>query len=123
MGGPQTGKYHRDSPIGVRVLSLTSNPQAWGSGIGRETPENLALKASGVCVQELHGTGGNGDPILERCTQTFRCTGSQGKAEALLESGSDLTTVLGGSPGKTGSDCGSIWGKDTADKALGNIHQ
>ena len=32
------------------------------------------------------------------------CTGSQGKADTPKESGSDLTLVLGGSPGKTGSD-------------------
>ena len=60
------------------------------------------MRASGACVQELHGTGGNGDSILERHTQGFMCTGSQGKAETPQESGSDLTAVLGGSPGKTG---------------------
>ena len=31
---------------------------------GERAPEHLALKASGACAQELHGTGGNGDPIL-----------------------------------------------------------
>ena len=80
----------------------------------------LASKASGACVQELHGTGGKGDPILERCKQAFMCTGSQGKAEAPQESGLNLTAVLGGSPGKTGGDCGLLWGKDTGGKALGN---
>ena len=68
----------------------------------KEPLEHLALKASGACVQELHGTGGNRDPTLERCTQGFMCTGSQGKAKAPQESGSDLTAVLAGSPGKTG---------------------
>ena len=48
----------------------------------KEPPEHLALKASGDCVQELHRTGGNGDPILERRTQTFTFTGSQGKAKS-----------------------------------------
>ena len=33
---------------------------AWGE----RALEHLALKASGACAQELHGTGGNGDPIL-----------------------------------------------------------
>ena len=47
----------------------------------KEPPEHQALKASGVCVQELHGTGGNRDPILERHTQTFMCIGSQGKVK------------------------------------------
>ena len=40
-------------------------------------------KASEACAQELHGTAVIGDPILERCTQTFMHTGSQSKAEAL----------------------------------------
>ena len=48
----------------------------------RELLEHLALKASGACAQELHGTGGNGDPILKRHPQTFTCTGSQGKAKS-----------------------------------------
>ena len=66
----------------------------------REPPEHLALKTSGACVEELHGTEVDRDPILERCTQAFMCTGSQGKAEIPQESESDLTAVLGGSPGK-----------------------
>lgn len=48
----------------------------------KEPLEHLASKASGACAQELHGTGGNGDPILKRHTQTFMCTGSQGKAKS-----------------------------------------
>ena len=48
----------------------------------KEPLEHPALKASGAYVQELHGTGGNGDPILKRHTQTFTCTGSQGKAKS-----------------------------------------
>ena len=47
-----------------------------------ESPEHLALKAGGACRQELHGTRGNGDPILIMHTQTFTCTGSQGKAKS-----------------------------------------
>ena len=47
----------------------------------KESLEYLALKASGACTQELHRTRGNGDPILKRCTQTFTCSGSQGKAK------------------------------------------
>ena len=65
------------------------------------------MKASEASVQELHGTGGNGDNILERHTQAFMCTGSQGKAETPKESGLELIAVLGGSHGKTGGDCGS----------------
>ena len=48
----------------------------------KEPLEHLALKASGACAQQLHGTGGNGDPILKRCTQTVMCTGSQGRAKS-----------------------------------------
>ena len=89
----------------------------------KEPPEYLALKATGACARERHETEGNGDPILERCMWAFVCTGSQGKAEAPWESGLDLTAVLGGSPGKTGGDCGLLWGKDIGGKGLGNIHQ
>ena len=53
--------------------------------------------------------------------QTYMYTGSQGKAEAPWESGSDLTAVLGGSPGKM--NCSSLWGKNTGGKAHGNIHK
>ena len=45
----------------------------------KEPLEHLALKASGACAQKLHGTGGNGDPILKRHTQTFMCTGPRAK--------------------------------------------
>ena len=69
--------------------------------------------------RELHGTGRNGDSILERCTQAFMCTGSHGKAETPQESGSDLTAILGGSPVKTRGDCGSLWGKYIEAKVLG----
>ena len=93
-----------------------------GSG-KKETPGHLAPKASGACVQELHRTEGSRHPILERHTQAIMCTGSQGKAEAPLECGLDLTAVLGGYPRKTGGDCSSLWGKDIGGKSLGNIHQ
>ena len=68
----------------------------------KEPLEHLALKASRACAQELHQTGGNGDPILKRRTQTFTCTESQGKAKSPRESGSNLTTFLVGHLGKTG---------------------
>ena len=51
------------------------------------------------------------------------CTGSQGRVEALWESGLDLTTVLGGSPGKTGGESDSLWGKEVGGKSLRSIHQ
>ena len=81
------------------------------------------MKASGACVQESHRTGGNGDPILERYTQGFMSTRSQGKAETPQKPGSDVTAVIGGSAGKTGGDSGLLWGKDIGGKGLGNNHQ
>ena len=90
---------------------------------GERAPEHLALKASGACVQELHGTGGNRDPILKRHTQTFTCTESQGKAKSPRESGSNLTAVLGGHPGKTGVNVACCEGRTLKAKALGNIQQ
>jgi len=60
----------------------------------KEPLEHLALKASGACAQELHGTGRNGDPILKRPTRTFTYTGSQGRARSPWESGSNLIAVL-----------------------------
>ena len=78
----------------------------------------MALKACGPCVQELHGTGGNGDPILERYTKAFIRTGSQGKAETPQESGLDLTTVLGGSPGEKGVTVACCGGRTLEAKIL-----
>ena len=69
--------------------------------LGERAPGALALKASRACVQELHGTEGNGDPILKRQTWTFTCTGSQGRVRSPQETRSNLTAILGGHPGKT----------------------
>ena len=87
--------------------SESSEPHTKPSRVGiqhweKESLEHLALKASGACVQELHRTGGNGDPILKRRTQTFTCTGSQGRERSPQEPRSNLTAVLGGHHGKTG---------------------
>ena len=65
------------------------------------------MKASGECAPELHRTIGNRDSALGECTQDSMCTGSQGKAEAPYESVSDLSSGLGGAPGKTVACCGS----------------
>ena len=53
--------------------SESSEPHIKLSRVGiwhweKEPLEHLALKASGACAQELHRTGGNGDPILKRRT-------------------------------------------------------
>ena len=78
VGGPQKVTVsqrltYRSESSEPHVKSLCLGIWHWD----KEPPENLALKASGAYVQELHGTRGNGDPILERCTQAF-----QGKGEA-----------------------------------------
>ena len=84
VGIPQTGKYlyDRDSPTEGKSSEPHIRfpyPGIWNWE--KEPPDHLALKASEVCAQELHGTGRNGDPILERCTQDFMCIECQGKAE------------------------------------------
>ena len=88
----------------------------------KEPPEHLALKTSGACVQEIYGTGGNRDPILKRCTQTFTCTGSQGKAVSI-----GIWVRFYCSSWRTSwenrGECGLLWEKDIGGKALGNIHQ
>ena len=85
----------------------------------KEPLENLVLKASGTCVQELHGTGAKGDPMLKRHTQIFTCTGSQGKAKSPQESGSNLTVVLGGHPGKIGVNVAWCEGRTLKAKLSG----
>ena len=97
----------------------TSGPHAWDLVSGGGAPEHLALKGRRACVPELHGTETNRDPILERCTQALTCTGSQGKAEAPQESGSDPTAVLGGSPGKEGVTVNCCGGSTLEAKLLG----
>ena len=99
--------------------SESSEPHIKHRAQGERAPEHLALKASGACAQELHGTGGNGDPILKRHTQTFTCTGSQGKAKSPQESGSNLTVVLGGHPGKIGVNVACCEGRTLKAKLSG----
>ena len=89
----------------------------------KEPLEHLALKASGACVQELHRTGGNRDPTLNRHIHIFTCTGSQGKEKTPQESGSNLTAVLGEHPGKTGVNVACCEGRTLKAKALRNIQQ
>ena len=103
----------------MRVLSPTSKTPHLGIWHGQKEPlEHLSLKASKAGIQELHRTGGNGDPILKRRTWTFTSTESQGKARSPWESGSNLTAVLGGHHGKTGVNVVCCEGK-----TLGNIQQ
>ena len=72
-----TDTHHRSESSEPHVRSPCLGIWHWE----KESLEHLELKASGACAQECHGTGGNKEPILERHTQIFMCTGSQGKAE------------------------------------------
>ena len=122
MGSPIDWKLTGSQRLTYR--SESSKPHIKLSCVGiwqweKEPLEHLALKASGACAQELHGTGGNGDPILKRHTQIFMCTGSKGKAKYPWESGSNLTAVLGGHHGKTGVNVAFCEGRTLKEKLLG----
>ena len=85
VGSPTDWKLTGSQRLTYR--SQSSEPYIKLSRVGirhreKESLEHLAWKASGACVQEHHKTGENGDNILKRQTQTFMCTGSQGKAKS-----------------------------------------
>ena len=63
--------------------------------------------------------GVNEGHILKRLKQTFKCTGSEGKVKSLQESGSNLTAVLGGPPGKTGVNVACCGGRALEAKLSG----
>ena len=122
MGSPTDWKLTGSQRLTYR--SESSEPHIKPSRVGiwhweKEPLEHLALKASGACAQELHRTGGNGDPIVKRRTRTFTCTGSQGKVRSPSESGSNLTAVLGGHPGKTGVNVACCEGRTLKAKLSG----
>lgn len=60
MEDSQSGKqlYHKISPTGVKVLRPTLASQHEDLATGRDDPNIWLLKASNVCLQELHQTGG-----------------------------------------------------------------
>ena len=108
--------------MGVRIPAPHQDAMPGCLALGDGAPEHLALKTSGLmCRSSIQLDEMETTP--ERVTQAFMCTGSQGKAETPLESGSDLPVVLGGSPGKRGGNCSSLWGKDIEDKGLRNNYQ
>ena len=73
---PQKFSHRSESP--EPRISLPSLG-AWEQE--EETPENLALKASGVWSQEFHRTGENRNSTLGGCTQGLVHTGTQGKQQ------------------------------------------
>ena len=85
MGSPTDWKL--TGPQRLTSRGESSEPHLKLSHVGiwdgeKEPLEHLALKGNGASVQELHRTGGNGDPIHKRHTQRLMCTGSQGKAKS-----------------------------------------
>ena len=58
-------------------------------------------------------------PFLEGAHRFFMCTGSQGKAGSLWESGLDMAAVLGGPPGKAGVNVTCCEGRTLEAKLLG----
>ena len=73
-------------------------------------------------MQEFHGGRGNGYLILKRCTQTFTCIGSQGKAVSIgIWARPDCSSWRTFWENK--GECGLLWGKDIGSRALGNIQQ
>ena len=78
----------------------------------------MALKASGAFVQELHETGRNGDPILERGTQAFRA-----KQRLHRNLGQTWLQFLEDLLGKQGVTVayGLLWGKALEAEVLGII--
>ena len=122
MGSPTDWKLTGPQRLTSRGESSGPHFKLFHVGIWhreKEPLEHLTSKASGACAQELHRTGGNGDPILKRRTQTFTCTGSQGRVRSLQEPGSNLTAVLGGHPGETGVNVACCEGRTLKAKLLG----
>ena len=76
-----------------------------------EPPEHLALSTSRACVQELHRTGVNREPILERHTHFHVCLGHRAKQRLHNHLGQTWLQFLEDLLGKIGSKCGSLLGK------------
>ena len=89
----------------------------------KETLEYLALKASGACVQELHRTGGNGDPILKKAHMDFHVHQVPGQSEVSIGIWVKPDCSSWRTSWENRGECGLLWGKDTGGKALGNIQQ
>lgn len=74
IGNPQIGKqYHRDSPIGMRVLNRTSGSPASGYGIERQSPQCFWFRRT--VVLEYNSTRGLWEretPLLEDA-HSFSC--------------------------------------------------
>ena len=115
--------YHRVSPMGVRVLSPTSTSHAWGTGIGRRSPQSIwhwwpvgIVRRSSKRQEEME------TPFLKGSHRISCALGPRVKERLHRNLGQTWLQVRG-SPGQTRGDCGSLWGKDSGGKVLGNNHQ
>ena len=82
-----------DSEDHVRVSSLGIQQR------DREFPGNLTLKASVICLQDFHSSGGT-RLHLGGHKETLVCTKTQGKAAVIpQETEQGLPASVGGSPG------------------------
>ena len=121
MGSPTDWKLTGSQRLTYR--SESSEPHikltCGALALGERAPRASVIEGQwGLCAG-VHGIGGNGDPNIKRHTQTFTCTGSQGKAKSPQESGSNLTPVIRGPPGKTGVSVACCGGKTWETMLLG----
>ena len=96
---------------GVRVLSPTSGMPAWQSGSGGRAPRAFGFEGQWIYMQETQRAVGNRDSTLGGRMQGFRCTRAQGRAVTPQEPRPGLPSGLGGSPGRVGFCCDSLWGQ------------
>ena len=76
-----------------------------------EFPENQALKASGIWLQDFDRTGGNRDSTLGGHTQSSVRIGTREGAVTPGEPEPDQPASVGGSPAEAGGGCGSLQGQ------------
>ena len=62
-------------------------------------------------------------PFLEGAQRVSCALDPRAKQAFYNNLGQIYPQVLGGSPGKAGGSCGSLWGQDTEGEVLGNNHQ
>ena len=79
-----------------------------------------ALKASGTCAQELHETGGNGDPFLKGAHRLSCVLGPRAKQRLHRYLGQTRLQFLENLLGKQVT---GLWVKDIGGKGLENNHQ
>ena len=82
----------------------------------------MALKASRVCVQKLHKTGGNRDSGLGGYTQVSCALGPRAKQRLHVNLSQIYLQVSEYFLGKQGGSCDLLWGKDIGGRGFRNDH-